>query len=252
MSKNIDLTIARELAVFGLNEKEAAVYIELLQGGEQSAIALSKALGLHRQFVYNALAALKERGLVLQIGEKRTKWRASNPRKFLALAEEQGLRAAKISEQLLGLMNHTAAQEFIAIEGTVAFRSRSIDSIRSVPFGSTVLMISGQWAKYFEQMGMEAHNEWERIRITKEVKFRVIGPRSFETVMKEELSGRALTEYRIFPGLEENLVNTVIYDNHFDLEIYGEPHLLFSVKNPEVTESQKKFFEALWEKSEEL
>jgi sugar-specific transcriptional regulator TrmB len=252
MSKNIDLNIVRDLKAFGFNEKESTVYIELLQGGEMSAVTLGKTLGLHRQFVYNALAVLKERGLVLQIGETRAKWRAQNPRKFIALAEEQELRAAKMSDHLLALTQHKTGQEFETIEGMKAFRARSIESIRSAPHASTVLMISGQWLKYFEHMGMEAHNEWERVRLAKEIKFRVIGPRSFETLMKEESSGRVLTDYRVFPGLEENLVNTVIYEGHFDLEIYGEPHLLFSVKNAAVTESQKKFFEALWEKSEKL
>ncbi len=162
------------------------------------------------------------------------------------------MRAAKLSDGLLALMQHKAGQEFEVVEGTSGFRARSIDSIRKSPQGSTVLLISGQWAKYFEHMGEAAHNEWERIRIAKEMRFRVIGPKTFENAMKAESSGRILTEYRIFSGLEENLVNTVIFADHIDFEIYGEPHLLFSVKNPEVTESQKKFFEALWQKSEEL
>ncbi len=77
MSKEIDLNILKELKAFGLNAKESLIYVELLRSGEQSAIALSKATELHRQFVYNALSALKEKGLALQIGERRAKWRAT-------------------------------------------------------------------------------------------------------------------------------------------------------------------------------
>lgn len=58
---------------------------------------------------------------------------------------------------------------------------------------------------------------------------------------------RALTEYRVHPGLEKNLVNTVIYEDSVDFDIYGEPHLTFGIKNPEVAKSQIRFFEALWE-----
>ncbi len=217
-----------------------------------SAIDLSKLLEIHRQFIYNALSILTQRGLVVKIGETRAKWRAQNPRKLIALAEEQQLRAVSISEQLMALMQQKVGQEFEVIEGTAAFRAHSIDSIRKASHGSTGLLISGQWDKYFEHMGEVAHSEWERIRLAKEITFRIIGPRTFRSAMKEDAGNRKLTEYKIFSGLEENLVNTVIYDSHFDLEIYGEPHLLFSVKNPEVTESQKRFFEALWDKSEEL
>jgi sugar-specific transcriptional regulator TrmB len=252
MSKEIDLNIAKELADFGLNDKEALIYMELLRGGEASAIALSKATELHRQFVYNALSALKERGLVLQIGEKRARWRAQSPRKFIALAEEQELRATKLSESLFSLMQQKGGQEFEVTEGNAAFRVRSVDSVRKAPHGSTILMITGQWEKYFQQAGLQMHAEWDKVRLAKEIKFRMIGPRSMRPAMSREASERALTEYRIFPGLEENLVNTVIFDNHIDFEIYGDPHLTFSIKNPEVTESQKRFFNALWDKSEEL
>src|SRR3989344_9491116 len=107
MSKNIDTNLIQELLALGFNAKEAEVYIALLRGGEMSAIKVSVITGLHRQFVYNALSALKERGLVVQIGTP-AKWRAQNPRKLIALAEEQEMRAAKAVEALLPLMNEKA------------------------------------------------------------------------------------------------------------------------------------------------
>ena len=137
-------------------------------------------------------------------------------------------------------------------EGTAAFRTRSIENVRKAPHHSTILMITGQWEKYFERAGETMHAEWERIRIAKNITFRMICPQSFKTAMEKDAETRMLTEYRIFPGLEESLVDTMIYDNQLDIEMYGEPHLTFSIKNPEVAASQKKFFEALWDKSEEL
>ncbi len=253
MSNIIDLNIAESLKEFGLSDKEARVYMTLLQSGEVSAVRLSRETELHRQFVYNALSALKEKGLVLQLGTPtRALWRAQTPRKFIALAEEQELKAAKIADQLLALMHKKTGQEFTLTEGTQAFRLRSIENIRKTPVGATVLMICGQWSKYFARMGERAHEEWERIRIGKEIHFNIIGPRSFTKAMEKESTSRTFTNYRIFPGLEENLVNTVIYPNHIDFEMYGDPHITFSLKNPDVVGSQKHFFEALWKKSEEL
>ena len=80
MSKIIDLQLEKALLSLGLSGKEIQIYIELLQAGEMSAITLSKNVELHRQFVYNALLTLKEKGLVSQIGLVRSKWRAQNPR----------------------------------------------------------------------------------------------------------------------------------------------------------------------------
>lgn len=247
MSKNIDLKLLQQLFSLGLSNKEAEVYIELLRGGEMSAIAASKATDLHRQFVYNALGSLKEKGLVQQIGEIRSKWRAENPRKLIAIAEEQESLAAKAAEALLALRPETAGQEVDLIEGTKAFRSRIIETMRRIPRNSTVRMITGEWERYFEQAGELVHAEWDRIRIAKGIHFRIIGPLSMREPMEEAAATRALTEYRTLSGLEKNLVNTVIYEDTVDFEIYGNPHVTFSIKNPDVALSQRNFFEALWE-----
>lgn len=253
MSKNLDLNILKSLKELGLSDKESEVYITLLQQGEVSAVKLGKLTELHRQFIYNALETLKEKGLVLRLGTPtRALWRAQTPRKFIALAEEQELKAAKLSEQLLALMHHKAGQEFEVGEGVASFRLRSVENVRKAPQHSTVLMICGQWDRYFDLAGERMHTEWERVRLGKNIHFRIIGPSSLRKAMSKEAGDRALTEYRIFPGLEENLVNTIVYAQHVDFDIYGEPHLTFSIKNNDVVESQTRFFEALWNKSEEL
>ena len=248
MSNIIDINLISALSDLGLNEKESRVYIALLEEGDMSAIGISKAVELHRQFVYNALSALKEKGLVLQISKAPAKWRAQNPRKFIAIAEERERQAANVVEALLPLMIHRAAQEFEVTEGVKAFRSKFIETIRRVPKGSTVRMITGEWEKYFERAG-EAHKDWDRIRIEKEIYFRIIGPAAMRVDMEKAKATRALTEYKVFPGLEKNLVNTVIYDDQVVMEIYGDPHITFNIKNKDVAESQKRFFEALWNQS---
>lgn len=245
MSINLDLNLLETLSKLGFGEKESRVYIALLQGPDKSAIRLGKETELHRQFVYNALKVLKDKGLVLQVGSAPAKWRAQTPRKLISLAEEHERQAARAVEALLPLMSRKAAQEFEIHEGVKAFRSNLIEVIRSVPKGSTIRMITGEWEKYFERAG-DIHKEWDRIRIEREVAFRIIGPAQMKGGMEEAKATRALTEYKVFPGLEKNLVNTVIYDDQVVLEIYGDPHLTFSIKNKEVAESQRRFFEALW------
>ena len=245
MSKIIDLNLFPILSSLGFNEKEVAVYTTLLWKGEMSAISLSKLVELHRQFVYNALNSLKEKGLVVQIGEVRSRWRAQSPRKLIARAEDQQKLAERATEQLLLLQEEKEGQEFEVIEGARAFQSRSLQTIRRVPHGGVVRMICGQWDQYYEVAG-DMHSEWDRIRIGKEVKFLAIGPEALRASMKRDAKVRADMEYRVLPGLKENLVDMVIYDDWIDYEIYGEPHLMFSIKNQKVAEGQKDYFEALW------
>ena len=67
--------------------------------------------------------------------------------------------------------------------------------------------------------------------------------------MKGSTSERDLITYRVLPGLKENLVNTLIYENEVVTEMYGDPHITFGIRNTEIAKSQKDFFEVLWDLS---
>lgn len=246
MSKNIDLNIEKGLLSLGFTGKEIPVYTRLVSDGKMSAIALSKATGLHRQFVYNALSSLVSKGLVIQVETKRAKWKAENPRKLITIAEEMEKIATEASHSLMMLMQQESGQEFSITEGSKAFRSRLIDTIKKIPKDTAIFMICGEWQRYFDQAGEFVHAQWDRIRISRNIRLMMIGPDSLKLSMNLAAAKRELIEYRTMQGLEKNIVNTVIYEDRVDFEIYGTPHLTFSIKNPEVARSQKDFFEALW------
>lgn len=246
MSNFIDPNIALQLSHFGLNDKESSVYVHLLSRDEASAIEISRALQMHRQFVYNALEALEDKGLVLRVQEKHSKWKAAAPRALVAMAEVQQLRAAKLSEELRALMKIGVGQEFEVSEGNAAFRAHSLELMRKTPPNTTTLLFCGEWDKYFEHIGEQTHAENERVRIMKNISYRMVGPASFSKAMSEAAQSRSLLECRILPGLEANLVNTLVYEDTVDFEIHGEPHIGLSIKNKLVAEGQRRVFETLW------
>ncbi len=247
MSKNIDLlSISNDLVAFGIDEKAGQVYIDLLRGGNATAITVSKRLDLHRQFVYNALATLEEKGLVVRVTGKRPLWEAQHPRTLLTLAEAHEEKARTLSALLAPLRKTTAAQEFDVAEGQAAFRGAMLDHIRATPAQSVVRMICGEWQQYFSRVGESVHEEWERIRNQKHIAFKLVGPQTLYPQLKDAAQRRKDTTYRVLPGLENNLVNTVIYDDTVAFYIYGEPHLTFSIKNSAVAKSQAHYFDTLW------
>ncbi|NTU67105.1 MAG: hypothetical protein HGB08_04255 [Candidatus Moranbacteria bacterium] len=246
MSRIIDRNTEESLLSLGFNEKETLVYARLLSYGEMSAITLSKLTGLHRQFIYNALSSLESKEMVSRVGIKKSSWRAENPRKLITLAENQEKKAMQASQALMMLMQQKSGQEFSITEGNKAFRARLIDTIKGMSKDTTILMICGEWQRYFDQAGEFVHTQWDRIRVSKNIRFRIIGPESLKTSMDIAVAKRGLIEYRTMKGLEKNLVNTVIYNDTIDFEIYGDPHLTFNIKNNDVSESQRYFFEAMW------
>jgi sugar-specific transcriptional regulator TrmB len=246
MSINIDSNVLQNLAGLGLSDKEALVYVALLKGGDMGAIGVSKVVELHRQFVYTSLQSLKEKGLVLQVGVNPSRWRAQTPRKLIAIAEELQNKAEVAARQLIALQEDKAGQEFEITEGIKAFRNRLLEPLRTLPENSTVFMVTGQWEKYFERAGKELNAEWDRIRLLKSIRFRMVGPESLRISMDEAAATRGLSEFRVIPGLKDNLVNTIVYGDLVVFEIYGTPHITLSVRNPDIAISQIQYFETLW------
>ena len=79
----------------GLSEKEAKVYLALLQLGRTSAYAVAEKSGLKKPTAYVILGELMHKGLALKIPRnKKQLFIAKQPDEFFALVEER-LNSAK-------------------------------------------------------------------------------------------------------------------------------------------------------------
>src|SRR3989338_2792915 len=98
----MDLTILEEA---GLTEKEAKLYLVLLEEGSSTTGPLIKRLGLHKATVYALLERLKERGLVSSVIRGRTQqFQATEPQLLL---DQQQEREERLKE-LLRSEEHTS------------------------------------------------------------------------------------------------------------------------------------------------
>lgn len=94
------------LTSFGLNDKENAVYLALLELGEASISAIVMKSGVKRTTVYASLQSLHERGLVSRFTKrKRTLYFAEDPRTLRKILGEQERKLEAIMPELLSLTN---------------------------------------------------------------------------------------------------------------------------------------------------
>ena len=83
------MNTSESLSILGLNEKQAAIYIALLQIGRSSAYAIADKALIKRPTTYVILGELIEKGLVSRIPRIRKKlYVAISPEQAFALAEE--------------------------------------------------------------------------------------------------------------------------------------------------------------------
>jgi sugar-specific transcriptional regulator TrmB len=84
------LALLRQL---GLNEGESIIYSLLLENGVSDGKTLTAQSGMGRGNVYNALAMLKERNLVLEIQGIKAKYQVTSPDQLSGLLRVQQERA---------------------------------------------------------------------------------------------------------------------------------------------------------------
>lgn len=98
------MQIIEGLLNLGLSDKEARVYIALLQLGRGSAYAVADKAGLKKPTTYVILGELMQKGLVLKVPRMRKQlFIAKSPEEFFALAEERVHSARTVLPELLAM-----------------------------------------------------------------------------------------------------------------------------------------------------
>lgn len=93
--------ILRSLVEFGLNEKEAKVYLALLELEIANVQEIAKAAGVNRSSAYVTLESLKKRGLVALSDDKKVRqYLATSPEALLHLAQDNASKQLNIRNKI--------------------------------------------------------------------------------------------------------------------------------------------------------
>lgn len=244
--KNEFTDIVDGLTKLGLTKKESAVYLSLLQQGEVRSSKIISDTGLHSQFVYQALAGLEEKGLAQHtIMRGRKKFSAKAPTVLQALVEQKKKIADNIQEKLKHMVIPPGLHQFEIFQGNDSFISNEFDLLEKAQEGASLLVIGGTGDAFAKTLGTQL-NEYEYIRIKKNIRVRYIGSEGQRINLTNDSETRKLFEFRLLPGLFTGEVNTNILPDSVGFNIFGEPTTNFTVSNTMIAESYRQFFETLW------
>lgn len=251
MSKKVDQTnkkIIEDLQELGLSEKEASVYLELLPRHDTGSSKLIYATGLHKQFVYNALTRLEELGLAKYVIEKgRKKFSANPPQRIVAILEEKKLVAQSLVKQLQKKFVGAHQQDTEVFQGDSAFAMHQMSMLERTPEGGSIDVIASGTERYRLILeDQEVFDEFERIRLDKNISIRYLGSESQLEVLKQREKEQKLWSYRILPGQATGLMNTDIWNDNVTFNIFGDTTLSISITGKEIADGHRQFFETLW------
>lgn len=227
----------------GLSGKASAVYVALLSSGKEiSPKNIISLTSLHRQYVYDALHELKERGLVVTVGDNKTiKYKAVSPENILKDIEKKRIDALDNVSTLMGLYNQSPAGMVEVISGSQAVIESELKMLESANEGDYLDIVGGA-GMHFVKLFEGKIEEYEKSRAEKKIKLRYIG--SGDDVEHNKLQN-IRNESRKIEGIKD-IVNVCIRPGSVSFQIYEPEILTVRVRSESAVLSQRALFELLW------
>lgn len=252
MSKILDQSENKELLKglesFGLSEKEASVYLTLLPHRDVGSSKLVMATGLHKQFVYNALARLEELGLAKHVIVRgRKKFSANPPKRIVSLIDEKKLAAQSIAEKLQSRFAGAHEQDFEVYQGDDAFMAHQLQLLRDAPDGcvfDVIAMQTERYSKTFEATGL--WDEYHHIQAEKNIQIRYLGAEPQRERLEWREKHEPLFTFKILPELSIGKMSIEVRPSNVSFVTYGDTIVDYTLYGKEVSESYRQFFETLW------
>ncbi len=249
----IDYTVTMEnliqnLVNVGITDKEARVYITLLQLGKASAYSVADKSGLKKPTTYVILDELIKKGLAMKIPRvKKQQYVAKSPEEFFAAAEERLTLAKKALPELLSIADNervkvqTLFYEGIkGVEESLYSPTKNVKSKEIVGFYATaedatpeLMNVFMPWPKKMQEDGitikiLTPEDEGTKDFLEYDKKFGHI----VKTLPKDEYSSKVSLE------AGEDFVRIILF----------KPAQALVIKSPELASTVRQIFNIVWKK----
>lgn len=244
--------LSRSLEAFGLNQKEVAAYLFMLQKGVLTPLELSRLTHINRTTLYRLLEKLKEIGLVEEITEdKSTSFRAVGPERFQMVIARKEAELSKLKQLLPEIVNKLKATEDSSLPSTKVVYYRGKSGLQQLLWNTLqpkTEVVGYGYKSWNEGVGK---NFAEKLR--QECVDRKIQSKEILNIFADDFTDnkRYLTEsyqQRILPksALEINH-DTYIYNDVFAFYHFYKDELFgVEIHNSEIVKTQRQIFYLLW------
>lgn len=240
------MNLEQSLQNIGLTEKEASVYITLLQLKKATAYTISKWSGLKNPTTYVILDNLTEKGYVKKIPRTKTmQYKAIDPDELFGIAEARFINARKKLPQLQALTKTTEYKPKISFyEGIENIKLLYANLIKNLKHKEVVAFYAH--AKDTPEELYTFWDEWTQMRKKRNITIR--GVTSIHKTTKDWI------------GEKNDLLSHIkglplsIYDSNSSIEVYDNYVLIVSsrhqqatlIDNPDIARTILQIFEIVW------
>jgi len=240
------MDIKEILKELGLNEKEAEVYLAVLELGQANILEIAKTTGIPRATIYNLIGNLISHDFIGSIIKgKRTLYFAGNPRKLKQKLQDKQKALEKILPDLTFTYQHSSRRPVIhTYEGVEGIEKMLDDILVSVPRGASYNVILNAKDE-LPLMGKE-YDKFLKKRLEKQISIRVIAERSPLTIGWHKKEADELRQFKFLPKNQHFSVSYHIYGNKVSMFSLQGPIIGVLIENKEIAGMESLQFEYMW------
>lgn len=241
----------KQLIELGFAEKEAKVYLALLELGPSTASEVARKAGINRTTGYDILESLSSEGLVSLPGETKVqKFVAETPDKVINFlknritqAEHRLNMAQALLPQLLSVYNTKEKPKVKFYQGIDQVKEAFEDTLNTD--GELLAYAVGE--SMYKALSVRYFSDYFKKRTARGIKVRVIAPDdegSRAVVANDTIESRIsilVPKDKYYFSVEQNIYNNKI------LFVSWQEKFAVIVESEEIANMQRKVFELAWE-----
>jgi len=242
----------------GLTEKEAQVYLAMVELGESSIIPIAERAGIKRTTVYNYLEDFRRLGLIsMTVRNRRQYYMAASPARLREIMQERLRKVELVVPALFSLFKQEdtkpSVQMFEGVEGIKEVFRLSLETegkeIRAIPvYASGHSHVGNQFIENY--LGEVSKNKirYFSLRLPKDqILYKKTGYKRFRPQSDER------REVRVAPEWFTPESHIHLYDDKVAIfsQTKEKPYAML-ITSASFTQTMRMFFESVWVQSEPL
>jgi len=238
------------LEQLGLNNKEAKIYLSLLEFGPANITKIAKKSGIKRTTVYSFLNNLKNHGFVVEIINGAVKlYDVADPRELERTIERQKEIVSQITPELFSILEEREEKEkpkvrfYEGIDGIKKVYEDTLDQ----PIGSEILAYAG-FESIYEVVPESFLNSYVKRRVKKKISARGFLPIDNYSKIHIKENKKELRKVIALPADKFPMTNEInIYQNKVAIISFKKDKIGIIIESEEIAKNQRVIFNLLWE-----
>lgn len=234
------------------SERDAEVYLALIEVGATTAGPLIQATNLHRNIVYTSLNHLIARKLVsTKIIRGRKQFVANDPQPLTEEYRAKTEDAVQIAKTIKHLQSDRQLEEITVHQGNEEYLSLLNGLIRSLPKGATKYVLGTGGEEFMRETMRPIWKKYHKVATDQNISIKMIAYENQRKAIAEDIANPPIYSVRYLPENIENPSGIHIYpEANTVLNIMysseTEPVTAIKIQNKKLVQGYLNLFNNLW------